>query len=109
DAVGARLVLVEWACPGSETPPERRDPDYIEWIDQVLRDAVDAADEQGLAASVLAAGEQTCTGGATGRPSAAQRRFMGDSNHVLGQDEGERLWHDWLGPALVELVGSAPR
>src|SRR5690606_7392179 len=37
---GAAFIVVAWACPGDGTPEERRDPAYIEWIDQVMRSAV---------------------------------------------------------------------
>ena len=102
-AVGARFVMVEWACPSNDTPRTRRDADYIEWINNVMRDAamVATADHQ-VDASVLPAGSQICVGGATGEPTSDKAVFMGASNHVLGFPEGRRMWARWLGPALVD-------
>jgi hypothetical protein len=109
DAVGARFVLVEWACPPKGTPAPRGDADYIEWVDGVLREAVRVAvADHGVTASVLPAGAQTCNGGATGAPTADKLVSTGASNHVLGFPQGRHLWWSWLGPALVEQAAARP-
>lgn len=42
-AVGARVLLVEWVCPGSRVRDGRADERYVTWINGVLADAVAAA------------------------------------------------------------------
>ncbi|MEO6627649.1 MAG: acyltransferase [Aquihabitans sp.] len=108
-AVGARFVLVEWACPSHDTPAPRGDADYIEWINNVMRDAsAVASGDHNVAASVLPAGAQICVGGAVGKPTSDKAAFMGASNHVLGFPEGRRMWARWLGPALVDQASRHP-
>ncbi|NLD75833.1 MAG: acyltransferase [Acidimicrobiales bacterium] len=99
---GAAFVVVGWACPGGGTPPERRDPDFIEWFDRTMRGAVErAAAEPGVDARYIAPDEQVCDGGIAGDPTEAKEGWMGDSNHVPDLESGQRLWHEWLGPLLV--------
>jgi hypothetical protein len=94
--------VVAWACPGEGTPAERRDPEYIDWIDSVMRQGVETAvEDHGVDARYITPGDDVCDGGITGSPTEAKRRWMGDSNHVPDQESGERLWHEWLGPLLV--------
>lgn len=103
---GATFVVIGWACPGAGTPAERRDPRFIEWFDEVMRGSVDAAvRDHDADARYVAPGGDACDGGITGEPTDAKRGWMGDSNHVPGQEAGESLWHEWLGPLLVAEMG----
>ena len=94
-------MVVAWACPGEGTPPERRDPEYVVWLDGVMRAAVAKAVEEGIDARYVTPGDDVCSGGIEGEPTEAKQTWMGDSNHVPDQESGERLWHEWLGPLLV--------
>jgi peptidoglycan/LPS O-acetylase OafA/YrhL len=98
---GGALAVVAWVCPGEGTPAERTDPDFITWVNGVFRSATEAARAQGADARYVEPGPESCTGGPTGEPTDARRVWMADSNHVLGQEQGERFWREWLAPLLV--------
>ena len=98
---GGALAVVAWACPGEGTPAERTDADFITWVNGVFRSATEAARARGVDARYVEPGAESCEGGPGGRPTAAKQSWMADSNHVLGQEQGERFWREWLAPLLV--------
>ncbi len=100
--VGAAFIVVAWACPGEGTPAARADPEFIDWVNGVFRSAMDRARRSGADARYLEPGPESCTGGLAGTPTEDRRRWMADSNHVLGWQQGLSFWHEWLGPVLVE-------
>ena len=104
DEVGAALLLVGWGCPPEGTPQDRSDPDYIVWANATFRAAATEARDRGLDARYADPGDAACAGGPTGEPTEAKRSWMGESNHVTGQESGVRLWHEWLGPLIVEAM-----
>ena len=99
--VGGAFLVVAWACPGEGTPEERTDPAFITWVNDVFRSATAQARAQGVDARYVEPGPESCTGGVTGAPTAAKQTWMADSNHVLGQEQGERFWREWLAPLLL--------
>jgi peptidoglycan/LPS O-acetylase OafA/YrhL len=98
---GAAFLVVGWACPGEGTPPARRDPVFVRWVNDVFRSAMAAARSDGVDARYVEPGAESCNGGPTGRPTVAKQGWMADSNHVIGQEQGERFWRDWLAPVLA--------
>jgi len=104
--VGSTFIVVAWACPGEGTPSDRSDPEFISWVDRVFRSAMERARRAGADARYLEPGPESCEGGITGTPTEDRRRWMADSNHVLGWDQGKAFWNEWLGPKLVDEMAS---
>jgi peptidoglycan/LPS O-acetylase OafA/YrhL len=105
--VGAPFLLVGWACPAPGTPPERSDPAYITWINDVMAEAAATArDEHGVDARYIEPDDEMCRGGPTGEATEAKRTWMGESNHVPDQESGVRLWREWLAPLLVREMAA---
>ena len=106
DDAGASFALLAWACPGPESGQERRDRDYIAWINQVMRDAAAAAEAQGVRATVIGPNAEVCVGAdALGEPTPARNEATDDEVHVRTAEGGQWLWDVWLGPALTTWTG----
>lgn len=97
-AAGARLAIVPWACPGSTPDPngepddaERRSPEYIRFINDVVARAA----QQIPGAIVVAPTDAVCVGGdPTGEPTQAKQDAMSDGVHV--DDDGQAWWWSWV-------------
>jgi peptidoglycan/LPS O-acetylase OafA/YrhL len=102
---GARMVLVQWACPGRLVTDERGDPGYIRWIDDLLdRVARAARAEDGARVDVLAPSPEVCVDGdPTGDPTPAKADATGDEVHITSGAGGRWAWEHWLAPALVAM------
>ena len=102
---GARLVLVEWVCPGSRAADVRKTPEFIEWINAVMHDAARRARvEHGADVSVLEPTDEVCIDAdPTGEPTAAKIEATADEVHVADYPGGRWIWHTWLGPGLQQL------
>lgn len=106
DDAGAAFALLAWACPGPESGQERRDRDYIAWINQVMRDAAAAAEAEGVRATVIGPNAEVCVGAdALGEPTPARNKATDDEVHVRTAEGGQWLWDVWLGPALTTWTG----
>jgi peptidoglycan/LPS O-acetylase OafA/YrhL len=103
--VGARTVLVQWACPGDEAAEQLRDPAYVRWINELLAVVAERAVAEGAGpVDVLAPTDEVCEGGdALGRPTAAKDEATGAEIHVISFEGGTWLWKAWLVPALRAL------
>src|SRR5699024_4852903 len=102
DEVGARTLLVEWACPGPDTDPNRRGA-YIPWINEVLADAAEQGTADGLEIAVGHPSESVCVGGdPAARATPEKSAAMGDEVHVDDPDSGRWLWENWLAPMIRE-------
>jgi peptidoglycan/LPS O-acetylase OafA/YrhL len=105
--VGARTVLVEWACPGVEAAPQLRDADYVRWINGVLAETVAQARREGIGpVEVLVPTDAVCEGAdALGDPTAAKDDATGAEIHVVSFEGGTWIWEAWLAPGLRTLAG----
>lgn len=103
DEAGARTVLLQWSCPGRNSAPERRDPDFTRWFNRdVLDRAAEEGGAEGLDLGILEPTAAVCEDGdPLGRPTAAKDEALADELHVTDRKGGAWAWTTWLGPPLV--------
>jgi hypothetical protein len=101
---GARFVIVPFSCPGAEAAGVRKDPDYLQWINGLLADVVDRANDAGGDAQLLEPTDEVCVDGdPAGEPTGAKRVATADEVHVADWNGGSWIWNQWLGPGLLAL------
>lgn len=103
NGVGARFVIVAFSCPGAEAAGVRKDPAYLRWINDLLADVVDRANDAGGDAQLLRPTDEVCIDGdPLGEPTDAKRVATADEMHVADWNGGAWVWNTWLAPSLVE-------
>jgi peptidoglycan/LPS O-acetylase OafA/YrhL len=101
--VGARFVIGEYACPGDRAAGVRKDPEFIRWINGVLRQVVDDANAAGGDAQLLEVTEVMCIDAdPAGEPTDAKRIATNDEIHVDSFEGGTWMWNEWIAPGLLE-------
>ena len=102
NAVGARLVVVAYSCPGPDTAPVRKDPAFIAWIDGLLRSVVDDARREGADARFLEPTDAVCVDAdPTGAPTPERSRATSNEIHVKSPEGGAWIWNAWLAPGIT--------
>ena len=102
--VGAAFAVVSWSCPGPDAAPERRSPEHLHRMDEIVTDAVERArTDHGVEAFAIEPNEQVCVDADPfGEPTPEKNRAMNNEVHVKDAEGAIWVWHTWLAPALRE-------
>lgn len=101
ERVGARTLIIPWACPGPRDDlAQRRQAPYLEWINGVFAQTVKTFPDFNIKVASLPPG--VCTDNdATKRPTSDKNQAFSNEVHVRDADGGWWAWHQWLGPSVV--------
>ena len=109
DDVGARTVLLQWACPGPDTDPRRSNDEFIEWFDNLLDDVAEAGREQGLDIESAPPPKGVCVDDdPTAAATKAKNEALDDEVHASTQEGGLWWWKTWLLPAIESTTPTPP-
>lgn len=106
--VGAAFAIVPWACPGPDAPLERRTPEHLAQMQDIVDTAVERTQSENLDAFVVEPNDAVCVeSDPLGEPTPEKNRAMNDEVHVKDPEGAVWVWDTWLAPALREhLAGT---
>lgn len=100
DRTGARMIILEWSCPGPDDHDFRTGDDYIEWLNDTIARTVGEGRSRGLDVSLGTPPAAVCDGGSLGEPTEARKEATKNEVHASGPEGADWIWHNWLGPVI---------